>query len=191
MSVSFSFWHWTPAVWFSCLIDPSSISRLSVSMLLSLMWHLICCQISTWLCTQTTSILYSSSTRFQHYLQSTRCWFRLLTECWARALTSECSICLESIMRLLMPFSHLQNDLLAFSYPELVISGFQPPQPVLGAVELWASSLPLGPGRQPARAAWSMKCFIVECSISIGCALLYSGHVLISSQLLSDLLPTS
>ena len=32
--------------------------------------------------------------------------------------------------------SCLQNDLLASSHPELVISAFQPPRPVLGAAEL-------------------------------------------------------
>ena len=32
--------------------------------------------------------------------------------------------------------SRLQNDLLASSHPQLVISAFQPPQPALGAAEL-------------------------------------------------------
>ena len=32
--------------------------------------------------------------------------------------------------------SYCQNDLLAASHPELVISAFQPPRPALGAAEL-------------------------------------------------------
>ena len=74
--------------------NPSSISSASVSVQPSLMQHLVS--------SQTTSILASSSTHSQHYLHSTGCWFWLLTLSSVKALTYECSMCLESTLRLLM-----------------------------------------------------------------------------------------
>ena len=83
---------------------PSSISRPSVSVLPYLMQHLAFSPISTWLSSQTTSILSSSSIRFQHFLHSTGCSFRLLTVFSLKGLILECSMSLVSTMRLLMHY---------------------------------------------------------------------------------------
>ena len=125
---------------------PSSISTPSVSVQPSSMQSLASHQTSVLLCSQTPLILSHSSIHSQHYLHSTGCWFWLLTLPSVKASIFECSMCLETTIRLLMlSLSCLENDQLTSSRPECVISTFQPPQVTLGAARLWASCHPLRP----------------------------------------------
>ena len=140
---------------------------------------------STLLCSQTTSILSSSSTHSQHYLHSTGGWFWLLTVSLVKASTFECFMCLESTTRLLMCCLTFRMTSLLLCTLSLSSWPFNPLELHRGNQAM--SLLPFSQARQPPRAAWSMECPLVEHSITLGCVLDQSTRSMYLSALNSYL----